>query len=230
MYPEQEAILSINLIINSMATLAAAFAGAWAAFQFEHSRRKRETVEQHIAAANLALYTVSNLWNVLFQFQKEVINAVRGQSDAWLNMSATLPTRYGLTSFQADNLSFLLRTEHAQTYSELLLEEQRFWIVVHQIEMRSSIVLDQVFPRFAAANVSVGKTLTEAQIEKIVGIDVVHKLKQLTAGIIEHVDQDVESLRGIHDRFRTSMKKIYPKEKFLLFNFEKTGANSSTPK
>ena len=109
--------------------------------------------------------------------------------------------------------SFLLQTEHAQTYSELLLEEQRFWIAVHQIEMRSSIVLDQVFPRFAGANVSVGESLTEAQIEKIVGIDVVHKLKLITAGIIENVDQDVESLRGIHDQFRASMKKIYPKKK-----------------
>ena len=227
---QQEAIVSINLIVNTLTILVAAFAGAWAAFQFERSRKKRETVEQHIAAANRALYTVSNLWNVLFQFQKEVIDAVRGQSDAWLNMPATLPTRYGLTSFQADNLAFLLQTEHAQTYSELLLEEQRFWIAVHQIEMRSSIVLDQVFPRFAAANVSVGETLAEAQVEKIIGIDVVHKLKQITAGIIENVDQDVESLREIHDQFRTSMKKIYPKEKFLLFSFEKTGTDSSTPK
>ena len=66
---------------------------------------------------------------------------MRVQSDAWLNMSATSPMSYGLTSFQADNLAFLLQTEHANTYSELLLEEQRFRLVVHQIEMRSSIVL-----------------------------------------------------------------------------------------
>jgi hypothetical protein len=218
----QDAIVPIDLIVNSATTLAAAFAGAWAAFQLENRRRKREAVERHLSAVNRALYTVFNLWNILFQFQKEVIDPVRGKPDVWLNMSATLPSSYGLTSFQADELAFLLQTPHANTYSELLLEEQRFWVAIHQIELRSSIVLNQIFPRFSAAGVPVGAALTEPQIEGIIGIDVVHKLKQLTAGIIENVDENVKSLRTVHDALRNAITSVYPNKKVIRIGFEET--------
>lgn len=217
-----EAIVSIDLVINTATTLAAAFAGAWAAFQFESRRRKQEIVEQQLAAANRALYTVYNLWNILFQFQKEVIDPVRGNPDVWLNMPATLPSSYGLTSFQANELAFLLQSHHANTYSNLLLEEQRFWIAIHQIEMRSSVVLNQVFPRLGAAGVPVGAALAEPQIEKIVGIDVVHKLKQITQGIIENVDENVKSLIVVHDALRNAVKDLYPKKKVIRIGFEET--------
>ena len=216
----QDAVVPIDLIVNSAATLVAAFACAWAAFQFENRRRKHETIERHLSAVNRALYTVFNLWNILFQFQKEVVDPVRGKPDVWLNMPATLPSSYGLTSFQADELAFLLQTPHANTYSELLLEEQRFWIAIHQIEMRSSIVLNQVFPRFAVARVPVGAALTEPQIEGIIGIDVVHKLKQFTVGIIENVDEDVKSLRAIHDALRNAITSVYPNKKVIRIGFE----------
>jgi hypothetical protein len=51
----------LDLIVTSLATITAAFAGAWAAFRLKDWRRKKETVEKRIAAANRALYTVFNL-------------------------------------------------------------------------------------------------------------------------------------------------------------------------
>ena len=210
----------LEIILNSIATLVAAFAGAWAAFKFESTRRKKESEDRQQAAANRALYTIYNLWNVLYQFQKESIDGFRGHDDIWLSMNATLPSSYGLTSFQADELSFLLQTEYANTYSELLLEEQRFWIAIKQIELRSSILLNEVFPKMAAATVPIGAKLTEAQIEKIIGIDVLHKLKKITTGIIENVDEDVKSLVETHDKLRTAMKAIYPKKKFVIILFK----------
>ena len=216
----QDDIKLIELILNSVATLVAAFAGAWAAFKFESNQRKKETEDRQQAAANRALYTIFNLWNVLYQFQKESIDPIREQEDTWLNMDATLPSSYGLTAFQADELSFLLQTKFANTYSELLLEEQRFWIAIKQIEMRSSIVLNEVFPKMSAASVPIGAKLTEAAIEKIIGIDVLHKLKKITTGIIENVDEDVLSLIETHDKLRAAMKSIYPKKKFVTILFQ----------
>jgi hypothetical protein len=210
----------LELAISTSATLIAAFAGAWAAFKFESRRRKQETIERQISATNRALYTIFNLWNVLRQFQKESIEPVRGNVDIWLNMNATLPTSYGLTSFQADELAFLLQTEHVNIYAELLLEEQRFWIAVRQIEMRSSIVLNEVFPKMAASSVPVGAKLTEHQIENIIGIDVQHKLKEITSGIIENIDENVKSLIETHDKLRAAMKSIYPKKKFVTILFQ----------
>jgi hypothetical protein len=210
----------LELAINTIATLIAAFTGAWVAFKFESWRRKQETIERQIAAANRALYTIFNLWNVLRQFQKESIEPVRGNEDNWLNMNATLHASYGLTSFQVDELAFFLQTEHVNIYADLLLEEQRFWIAVRQIEMRSSIVLNEVFPKMAASKVSVDSRLTEHQIENIIGIDVQHKLKEITSGIIKNVDENVISLIETHDKLRAAMKSIYPKKKFVTILFQ----------
>jgi len=218
--------MDIKIIINALTTLAAAFAGALAAFQLESNRKKRETIDSHISTVNRSLYTVFNLWNILYQFQNEVIEPVRNNDDAWLNMAATAPLNYGLTSFNAEELSFILNTPHANTYSELLLEEQRFWIAVHQIEMRSSIILNEVFPRFSAAGVPVYTSLSEQEIENIIGIDVVHKLKQLTENIIEHIDDNVKSLEAVHNLLRNSAQSIYPGKKMVRIEFKKTGHDS----
>lgn len=209
-----------DLIVSSLATIAAAFAGAWAAFRFEDRSRRKETVDRHVAAANRALYTVFNLWNILAQFRKEVIDPVRGRADTWLNMPATVASGYGLTSFQADELAFLLQTDYAQAYTDLLLEEQRFAIAMELIRTRSQLILSRVFPRMAAAGVAVGGQLTENDIVRIVGIDTVHELKPVTESIVSHVDEDVQSLRVVHNKLRAAMKGIYPKKDILRVRFE----------
>ncbi len=212
---------TVELLVTSAATLVAAFAGAWAAFLLEASREKHTTKQRHVAAANRALYTIFNLWNVLSQFQKEVIKPIKGASDAWLNMSATFPSSHGLVSFQADELAFLLQTGHAGTYAELLLEEQRFGIAIRLIEERSSLVLNQVFPKLAAGGVPVGGSVPLPQLEHLLGTDVVHRLKQLTAGITQNVEEDIASLRAAYEKLREAMNMLYPKETLVRVEFDK---------
>lgn len=182
--------------------------------------RKCSSIALDIAATNRALYTVFNLWNILFQLQKEIVSPWRGKADAWLNMPATTPSSYGLTSFQASELAFLLQTKHANTYSTLLLEEQRFWIVLHQIEMRSSIILNQVHSRFSAAGIAIGTSLTEEEVSEILGPNLIHILKQITGGIMEHVDANIGSLRMAYDDLRQAVQALYPKERVIRVHFE----------
>ena len=208
-----------DALIDPIATLIAAFGGAWLAFRLERKCRDDDEVQKRIGVANRALYTLFNFWNILEQFKKEAIEPLRGKPDAWLNMPATVPSKYGLTAFEAGELSFLLQTENSMVFSALLLEEQRFAQAVHMIELRSSIVLNQVFPRFAAANVNVGTTLLEPDVGKIVGIDTVHKLKVLGDAIVANVDADLKSIVTAHDQLRAAMKRLYPKRKFIKIEF-----------
>lgn len=208
-----------NALIDPIATLAAAFGGAWLAFRLERKRRDDDEVQKRVGAANRALYTLFNFWNILEQFRKEAIEPLRGKPDAWLNMPATVPSKYGLTAFEAGELSFLLQTENAMVFSALLLEEQRFAQAVHMIELRSSIVLNQVFPRFAAAGVKVGTTLLEPDVERIVGLDTVHKLKVVGEAIITNVDADLKSIVAAHDQLRAAVKHLYPDRKFIKVGF-----------
>ena len=221
--------MSWNALIDPITTLVAAFGGAWLAFQLERKRRDDDETQKRVGVANRALYTLFNFWNILEQFRKEAIEPFHGKPDAWLNMPATVPSKYGLIAFEAGELSFLLQVEDAMVFSELLLEEQRFAQAVHMIELRSSIVLNQVFPRFAATGVNVGTTLLEPDVEKIVGIDTVHKLKVLGEAIVTNVDADLKSIVAAHDQLRAAMKRLYPELKFIQVEFGIAPSHTQTP-
>ena len=207
-------------IVAILATLVASFAGAWAAFLLESQRRAREARERNIGAASRAIYTIFNLWNTLEQYRKEVLEPYRGKPDSWLNAAASPAIPKSDHAFQAGDLQFLLQTPQAPEYAGLFLEEQRFALAMELIRTRSDLVLNQVHPRMAAAGVPIGKNLAAGEVERILGIDLTHKLKQITAAIYTNVDEDLASLKSQHDRLRQAMKTLYPEQKVLQVVFE----------
>lgn len=209
----------LSALIEPLVTLLAAFGGAWFAFRLERKHREHEDITRRIGAANRALYTLANFWNILYQYKNEVIEPFRGKPDAWLNMLATVPSHYGLASFEAGELSFLLQTSDANTFAVLMLEEQRFWIAIRQIEIRSSLVLADVRPKFSALHVKPGTSLSVGDVEQILGIDTVYKLRILGDGIVQNVDADLSSIRAAHDELREVMKRMYPDRKVLTIGF-----------
>lgn len=211
--------LILKTVVTLFTTLAGAFAGAWAAFHYQEHRESKQLEERNVAAVHRALYTIYNLWNIQHQYQVEIIDDYRGKPDAWLNMQATPPIRHGLTSFQAEDLSFLLQTSHAQTYAELVLEENRYQIAMSLIEMRSSVALNEAWPRLAMANVHVGATMNENRVSQIVGVDVKQKLLKLTENIVKHIDENEKSLRCIHDKLQIAFKDLYPDREVVQIEF-----------
>ena len=213
-------MLEYKDIVTILASLVATFAGAWAAFRLENERRKNEAEDRIVGAANRAIYTLFNLWNILEQYRKEVLEPFRGKPDAWLNLAANVTTPVGEHTFQAAGLQFLLQSSKAEVYASLMLEEQRFAIAMDLIRTRSDLVLTQVFAKMAAAKVPVGQQLAQHEVEAILGIDLTHKLKQITEAIIKNVDEDLASLKAQHDALRNAMKSLYPKRRFLEIVFQ----------
>lgn len=214
-------------IIAILATLFSAFAGAWGAFLLENERKKRESIDKNIGAANRAIYTVFNLWNVLEQYRKETLEPYRGKPDAWLNVAANPSIPTGIHTFQADELQFLLLKSKPEIYAALLLEEQRFAVAIDLIRARSSLVLEQVFAKMAAAKVPVGKNMLESDVEQILGIDTTHKLRNMTEAIYRNVDEDLASLKEQYDALRSAMKELYPKRKVIQIKFQSTEAKQN---
>jgi hypothetical protein len=206
-------------IVAILATLVASFAGAWAAFLLESQRRQREERSKNIGAASRAIYTIFNLWNTLEQFRKEVLEPYRGKPDAWLNMAAHPAIATGDHRFEAGELQFLLQGPHAQVYAALFLEEQRYKLAIALIRERSNIVLNEVFPRMAAAGFTVGRSAPQEEVERALGIDVVHKLKEITSALYNNVDKDLVSLKAQHDALRAAIKQLYPEQTVLQVVF-----------
>lgn len=159
------------------------------------------------------------MWTVLQQYQKEHLDQFRGRSDCWLNLEATPTNVYGLVKFNADELIFLLQSDEAQLFSNVMLEEQRFHIVMQLIEKRTSLKLDQAMPRIEAAGIGDGQPLKPGDAEKILGVRISTQLKSYTEHIVEHVDKDVLSLESTCNELREAMIRLYPKHKPLTVIF-----------
>lgn len=213
-------MLELKDIVSILATLVASFAGAWGAFLFENERRKREVEERNVGAANRAIYTLFNLWNILEQYRKEALEPCRNNSDAWLNLAANPTISVGEHKFQTDELQFLLQSSKPEVYAGLMLEEQRFAIAIGLIHARSTLVLDEVFPKMSAAKISVGEALPEVGVEEVLGIGLTHKLRVITAAIFCNVDEDFISFKAQYDQIQGAMKLIYPKRKVLKIVFK----------
>jgi hypothetical protein len=179
----------------------------------------REERQRQIGAANRALYTLFQYWNTLEQYRKKVIEPFRGRPDAWLNLAANPVSPEALHSFKADDLQFLLQFGKPHIFAELMLEEQRFNLVIGLIRERSNLVLQQVFPRMAQAGFGVGKQASEADVVRAIGVDVTHQLKTLADAIIRNVDEDLASLRVAHDSLRKALSELHPKQKTIEVQF-----------
>lgn len=212
--PEWKDVLAV------LGTLVASFAGAWVAFKFQAQQRKQEEIRKNVGAGNRAIYGVYALWNVLEQFRKEVMEPFRGRPDAWLNLAAHPAPPVGVDRFQAADLQFLLEKGQASAFAAVMLEEQRFHLAINLIQSRSQIVLDSVFPRMAAAGFGIGQAHVQQDVENVLGIDMCHKLRQITAAIYQNVDEDIASLRKLYGDLRKALETIYPKQKFLQVIFE----------
>ncbi|MGB9141069.1 MAG: hypothetical protein WCB71_02600 [Aestuariivirga sp.] len=204
----------VELVGNFLGTLVAAFFGAWAAFKYENVARKQQREDEEVSAGNRALYTLSNIWNILKQYQKEVVKDWRNKEDAWLNLPVITPLDDNDTTFNIQDLSFLLGN-HAGTFQEVLLEGTRFRFVAGLINRQSGLVLSEVFPRLSAANIQIAEQRPKGEIEKLLGVSTCHQLKVLVAGIIKNIDEDVASSRNAFVNLRAILKKIYPNRKFI---------------
>lgn len=207
-------------VFAALIALVASFAGAWAAFKLQAHEKKAEQIKRNVGAGNRAIYDVYAFWNVLEQFRKEVIEPYRSRPDAWLNLAVHPALPMGVDRFDAPSLQFLLEEGHASVFAALMLEERRLHLAIDLIRARSDLVLETVFPRMAAAGFRMGQPQNEADIERALGVDVCHKLRQTTAAIIQHVDEDLGSLRQLYADLRNAMQNLYPGRKFVQVDFD----------
>jgi hypothetical protein len=196
-------------------TVAGSFAGAYFAFRLQRLRAEEERNDQRVAALNNALFQIFRMWNALRQYQREHLEPFRGRRDGWLNLSATPVAQHAAVQFEGKELSFLLSTPKNNVFARVMLEEERYRLATALIEKRSELVLKEVFPRMSKAGIAVRENRDERDVEKILGIDIAHQLRQLTDHIFSFVDADEKSLREVYDELRSVAKGLFPTKAFI---------------
>lgn len=208
----------MNYLIESLKIFVPVFGGAYFAFYIENKRRIREEIKKYCTSADIAMITIYNMWNILVDYEISVIDKYRNLDDVWLNLPVQSKFHIGEATFKLIELSFLIEKGCPNVLTNLMLEEQRFWELVNLIENRNNLVLGEVHSRMSEKGVKPGFGRTSDEFEKILGYEVIHKLKEWTPAIIKNTDDNIKSLKSVHDELRTTMKTLYPNRKFIQFN------------
>jgi hypothetical protein len=200
--------------LNVAATFGAAGAGAYAAFFFDRIQRRGEREAANVAAGNVALSMLAEIWNVQLQYRTEVVDEWRNREDVWLNLPANSVGTYDGISIDIASIAFMFDTQ-AQVVQRAALEKRRFDMLLHWIREHSDVVMREVFPALTAAGVQLNQNLPEAHVRQILGVGPVQKLTVLSSAIIQNATENVASSRQCFDDFRVALKAIYPKRRFI---------------
>jgi hypothetical protein len=209
--------VSISDIVNPLATLIAAFMGAWAAFRLQTIQKRGDEIRTNIAAGNRALSTLMQQANTLKLFQIDFIAPFRNDPGRHIAIRPSLPYQEDALPFDHRSLDFLSRPAQQQTLFELSIEENRFREAIKAINVRSRHHFEVVQPMLSAAGLQEGAEYTEEQFRTAIGeLHYIH-LKRLTDAVVMHVDRTVESLCATKGRLRKILAEQYPKGQFIDF-------------
>lgn len=201
-------------------TVLATFFGASAAFFLERRTKKKENKIASLASANRSLFILSRQFGILNQIRNQVINPVRHDPGAWINMPAVLPKTHDDLRYDIGSLQFVLESEEPNLLTELLMEEDRFFEALKTINERSKKHSNELQPKLAMLGIKEGTYLySAAELEKALGMDLIGSMKTLTKALTEHVDEGIDGSKAIHEKLIRTFTKLFPDERILKVKF-----------
>lgn len=207
----------MELFMNTVATLFAAFLGAIAAFWLENLRRKREEKKNQIGAGNRAILVLWYFWNELVVIRRQVIEPVRDHPARLIAMQAMPQRLQNKLSIDISELYFLIEKQHVTLLMKLLIEESLFLGVVSSFNIRSVLHIQEAQPAMVRAGLSESVPFTINQVQAALGERLFLTLQRATDQVIEHTDQTIESIKNTSDELHRTLKEVFPKAKVVYF-------------
>lgn len=217
----------VNQLVPALATLVAAFIGAWFAFRLTDKAHARQTENQNVAAINRALFVVLRQFNAVKNVRDQLIDPVRNEPGRFIKMLALMPLDYSALKPDFESISFLLETDKRGLMVDLMLENERFHNVIEGVNERSKLHLEVIQPLLVSAGIREGGEYPLGAMEKALGPQFGPHLKRSTEDAINHIDSCYRSLLEFGNHFADEMKKSYPKKSFI--KFESKEARKSRP-
>jgi hypothetical protein len=217
-----------EIFFPAVATLLAAFLGAWFAYRLRDKANIRKEHASNISAANQALFTVFQQVNSLKLIQWQMIDPVRNHPMKFIAMQPILHETYEELKFDFPSLVFLLNTKHKQIVMNLFIEQQRFREAINSIRYRSSLHINQIQPILERAGIQEGADYTIEVLARVLGQRLYRILQRTTDQVIFHVDRTVCSLYDVKEKMIKAFKELYPESDFLNFELLEAPPNKNS--
>ncbi len=197
-------------ILSAIATLLAAFLGAWLAFKLEDNRRKEEQEKKNISACDKVIYILSKQYSILIDLDIKMIEPIRNSPEQWREMKPVPYMDYKDIKLNIEDILFLQDTHQKDILYGLLEADRKFHNTIDTFNKRSQIYSEEVQPRL------LGKTAINCSNEA----DYKHlmdKIEHLTDMAIHSVDDAINFVEKIQSDLIKAIKDIYPESNPISF-------------
>lgn len=210
-------ISDTSVLLPSLATLVAAFFGAWFAYKLQDRAKRREEEKEKVERSNDLLFSLFQKLNALKMFQFDFVEPSRNDPGQMISMQPVLDFKLPDSPIKAENINYLLKTKHKQLLFDAHIEDQRFEETEKVIRYRSHLHLNYIQPAMQAAGMIDGAEYTNVQIRAAVGDLLYAQLRKATEAVIYHVDRTIESSDNLREKLIAVIKEIFPNEPIIEF-------------
>lgn len=207
--------LSLKDYISSLATLIAAFSGAWLAFHLTNKAKIRQEEEQKFMELSKALFVLSRQINAIAPVGSNV-NEYSDNERMAFQMPAYKMNDYIDLKIDFNGLAFLASTEYVQDILELTIEQERFEQVLECIRVRHQHYHDKVLPELVSNNLTNSNSRVDiTEYKDKLREDIYKGALQSAKQVRSEVDAYLKSSIKMHKRLNSIATSIFPKRRFI---------------
>jgi len=207
--------LDIKTIAGSVATLIAAFAGAYFAYKFNADREGQRKKEIDLASANRAIFTLIRAHNHVARFNKQFIQPHKDSQCSYVTIRPLLGNLNPDLKLDYDSISFLIVERKVEILTELTEFEELLTTLIEVVKKRNEIYLDTVEPAMEQAGFVHGGSVTLDKIDKVLGDRTSHTMKSLTLDLIDTVQCGQDKSEQLIIKLHGIMVEIFPGENVI---------------
>lgn len=201
--------------LPAVATLVAAYAGAFYGATLIQEATKKELRLRQIGIGARALFTMWRQLNAIQQFQIDVVEKYRNYPPAPLAMPPVNVQIDDTVRLDIDSLAFLLDYGKSELLANLCIAETRFIHAIETVRSRSSLHANEIQPKLENKTPA-NRNLTPDELKKIVGVRLFSLLVDQTHEAMAKTDDAVETLEAVEIDLHNALKTIFPEGKFPL--------------
>ena len=206
---ELSVIPYLEHVSGALATLVAAFVGAWYAFKLQAAHLEKVKTKELVSAGNKAIFELGRTFNQFLAIKNQFIEEHRNNPARHILI---MPMAGGLHHLQLDfdSLAFLFESKDQNLLGRLAMFEQEVASTLSVIEQRSHLHVEVVQPTVEELEKKVGSPMSVAQMDKELGQRNAQTMRILTDLMVEGVDRIVGAAHDHTDEIHRMLKEKFP--------------------
>lgn len=208
-----------QLLLPAVIAFGAAWAGAYFAFRFQNSSAREDRITSQIDAINAAAMTLGQMQNELSIYKRQIIDPYEGYDHKAIAMQPSVLGDCSALILHCETLSFLCETDFRQVPIEVGYTNTLFRRAVGMIDDRTNHHRFIVQPRMAAA-VPASTPLTDAIIEKALGVDQKRQQEGLTESMELYVSESLKQIDKCISDLKAAGNALYEKGRVITIEME----------